>query len=142
MTGYKGIRDKFIYISVSAWNNTMDQTLKFVWYQLNPKLRIKELDDQFCTTPADNLRRWRQYFQAILSTSSIFSEDKINSFSSCAVQDELACATFLQKARDVLSLIAVGLVAIVATFPEIIKICDVETLINLVQLFNILSLNS
>lgn len=49
---------------------------------------IRNLDGQFCATPADSLKRWKQHFNTVLNTSSTFSENTINSFPSYTVRDE------------------------------------------------------
>ena len=45
-----------------------------------PKV-IKNLDGQFCATPANSLQRWKPYFNAVLNTSSVFSNEVVDSFS-------------------------------------------------------------
>ena len=81
-----------------------------------PKV-VRNLDGEFCATPADSLRRWKQHFSTVLNTSSMFSEDMINSFPSYAVHDGMTCVPSLQEVRDALSLIAgVGLMVEAASF--------------------------
>ena len=95
---------------------------------------VRNLEGKFCATPADSLRRWKKHG---LNTSSIFSEDMINSFPSYAVCDGMTCVPSLQKVRDALSLIAGNRTGGGSgILPEMVKVCCDELLVYLMQLFN------
>ena len=102
---------------MGAWKDIRDlQGGRVGLLPTRPKA-VRNLDDKFCATPADSLWRWKPHFSTVLNTSSMFSEDMINSFPSYAVCDGMACVLSLQEVRDMLSLIAGGgLVVAVVSF--------------------------
>ena len=84
---------------VSAWKDIRDlQRGRAGLLPTRPKV-VRNLEGKFCATPADSLRRWKKH---CLSTSSVFSEDMINSFPSYAVYDGMTCVPSLQEVRDAL----------------------------------------
>ena len=99
---------------------------------------IRDLNGQLCATPADSLQRWKQHFNRVSNTFSLFSDEVINSFPSYAACDELAGMPTLQEVRDALLLIAGGKAGGGSgILPEMVKICNDELLGYLVQLFGI-----
>ena len=98
---------------------------------------IKNLDGQFCATPVNSLQRWKQYFNTVLNTSSVFSNEVVDSFSSYAIHDELAHVPTLQEVRDALSMIAGGKAGgSSGILPEMVKVCSDELLQYLVWIFS------
>jgi len=133
----KEVEDK-VMRGVGAWKGIRDiQRERAGLLPTKPKA-IRDLNGQFCATSADSLQRWKQHFNKVLNTSTLFSNEVINSFPSYAVRDELAGVPTLQEVRDVLSLIAGGKAGgSSGILPEMVKICNDELLGYLVQLFDV-----
>jgi len=123
---------------VGAWKGIRDIQRGRAGLLPTKSKAIRDLNGQLCATPADSLQRWKQQFNKVLNTSSLFSDEVINSFPSYVVYDELAGVPTLQEIRDVLSLIAGGKAGGSSRIlPEMVKMCNDELLGYLVQLFDV-----
>jgi len=103
------IEDK-VMRGVGAWKGIRDiQRVRAT----RPKA-IRDLNCQFCATPADSLQRWKQHFSTVLNTFSVFSEEVINIFPSYNIRGKLGCVLTLQEVKETLSMIE--LVVVVESF--------------------------
>jgi len=73
----KEVEDK-VMRGVGAWKGIRDiQRGRAGLLPTKPKA-IRDLNGQLCATPADSLQRWKQHFNTVSNTSSLFSDGVIN----------------------------------------------------------------